>query len=257
MPPPLTILWRDARFVAVAKPAGLLMHRSPIAERVEDFLMQRLRDQLRRHVYLIHRLDRPTSGVVLFALDPEAARAACAHWEERTVEKSYLAVVRGWPAETGTIDYALAEEPGKPLQPAITHWRRLATAEIPVPVGRYAQARCALLEVRPETGRLHQIRKHFHHVSHHLIGDTTHGDGRHNRLFRERFGCRRLLLHAWRLTLPHPLDGTPLELIAPPDAELAQLFDALGGSPGNGPGAGLRQDQGLAGWQASIPYGCV
>ena len=257
MPAPLTILWRDERYVAVAKPAGLLMHRSPIAGDVEDFLMQRLRDRLRRHVWLIHRLDRPTSGLVLFALDPGAARAACAHWEGRTVEKTYLAVVRGWPAERGTIDYPLAEEPGRPEQPAVTHWQRLATVERPVPVGRYASARHALLAVRPETGRLHQIRKHFHHVSHHLIGDTTHGDGRHNRLFRERFGCRRLLLHAWRLALPHPLDGTPLELIAPPDAELAQLFDALGGSPGNGPGAGLRQDQGLAGWQASIPYGCV
>lgn len=230
MPAPLIILWRDERYVAVAKPAGLLMHRSPIAERVEEFLMQRLRDQLRRHVYLIHRLDRPTSGVVLFAFDPEAARAACAHWEERTVEKTYLAVVRGWPAQTGTIDYPLAEEPGRPEQPAITHWQRLATVDLPVPVGRYASARYALLAVRPETGRLHQIRKHCHHVSHHLIGDTTHGDGRHNRLFRERYDCRRLLLHAWRLRLAHPLSGAPLDLAAAPDPDYARVLAALGWS---------------------------
>jgi len=224
----LDILYRDERFVAIHKPPGLLVHRSELDRHETRFAVQLLRDQLGQIVWPVHRLDRGTSGVLLFALDQEALAAASAAFERNEVEKVYLAVVRGWPAETGTIDYALAEEPGKPLQPAITHWRRLATAEIPVPVGRYAQARCALLEVRPETGRLHQIRKHCHHVSHHLIGDTTHGDGRHNRLFRERYDCRRLLLHAWRLRLAHPLHGTPLDLLAAPDPDYARVLAALG-----------------------------
>lgn len=225
----LEVVYRDERFIAVAKPAGLLMHRSDIAERVDDFLLQRLRDQIRRRVYIVHRLDRPTSGVVLFGLDVEAARAACAAWEAQAVDKRYLAVVRGWPAAEGTIDYPLIEEPGRAAQPAVTAWRRLACAELPIAVGRYTSARYALLEVRPLSGRLHQIRKHFHHISHHLIGDTTHGDGRHNRAFREHCASHRLLLHAARLRLPQPFaTGEMLDLRCPPGGDLQATFARLG-----------------------------
>ncbi len=223
MSEPLTILYRDEHYVAVDKPSGMLVHRSWIAEEEEVFLLQTLRDQIGQRVYPIHRLDRPTSGVILFALSSEAAREMCGVFEQREVTKEYLAIVRGYTDESGHIDYALQEEPHKPAQQAITDYERLATVELPIPIGRYNTARYSLVRVTPLTGRMRQIRKHFHHIFHPLIGDTSHGEGRHNRLFRERFDCHRLLLHAHRLTLPLP-DGTPLSIEAPLPPEFQRLF---------------------------------
>lgn len=223
----LPILYRDERYIAVSKPPNLLVHRSPISQD-ETFLLQRLRDQIGRRVYPVHRLDRPTSGVIVFGLDSEAAAALCAGFEERGVEKRYLAVVRGWTDEEGLIDYPLREEKWMEEQQAQTAYRRLATVSLPIPVGRYPEARYSLLQVRPLTGRFHQIRKHFHHIFHPLVGDTTHGEGRHNRLFREHFGIRRLLLHAQGLSFHHPYSGEALNIEAPVGEELERLFERLG-----------------------------
>ena len=147
----------------------------------------------------------------------------------RSVTKTYLAVVRGWPAEQGEIDYPLS---GSSLQgeakPALTRWRRLATIEVPIAQGRYDQQRYALLEISPETGRYRQIRRHFHHVSHHLLGDTSHGRGDHNRLIRQHYGVHRLMLHAWRIEVRHPSSGEPLRLEAPLDAAWQRLLGAFG-----------------------------
>lgn len=223
----LAVLYRDEHFIAVDKPPGMLVHRTWISDGSE-FALQRLRDQIGRRVYPVHRLDRPTSGVLMFALSPEAATALCGVFEARAVDKRYLAVVRGYTEEAGSIDYALCEEPDKPAQPALTHYRRLATVELPIAVGRYASARYSLVEARPETGRMHQIRKHFAHIFHPLIGDTTHGEGRHNRLFRERFDLHRLLLLAWRLEFTHPCSGARVAIEAPLPAELQRLFADFG-----------------------------
>jgi len=225
---PLTILYRDEHYVAVDKPAGLQVHRSWISEENEEFLLQRLRDQIGQRVYPVHRLDRPTSGVILFALSSMAARAMCGVFESREERKEYLAVVRGYTEEGGRIDYPLQEEPHKPAQQAVTDYRRLATVELPIPVGRYNTARYSLVAVQPLTGRLRQIRKHFHHIFHPLIGDTSHGEGRHNRLFRERFDCHRLLLHAHRLELRHPYSGERLTIRAPLPVEFERLGEAFG-----------------------------
>lgn len=218
---PLTILYRDDSYIAVDKPAGLQVHRSWISEENEQFLLQRLRDQIGQRVYTIHRLDRPTSGVIIFGLSSEAARAMCGVFEQRQVEKTYLAIVRGYTDCEGHIDYPLQEEPGKAAQDAVTDYRTLATVELPIPVGRYNTARYSLVEIKPLTGRSRQIRKHFHHIFHPLIGDTSHGEGRHNRLFRERFDVHRLLLHAWKLAFRHPLSGEEMVVTAPlPEAFL-------------------------------------
>ncbi|MCW8887650.1 MAG: pseudouridine synthase [Gammaproteobacteria bacterium] len=225
MSPQLTVLYRDDNYIAVDKPAGMLVHRSPIASQEEEFLLQTLRDQIGQWVYPIHRLDRPTSGVILFALSSEAARVMCGVFEERTVAKDYLAIVRGYTDESGHINYALQEEPHKPAQDAVTDYERLATVELPIPIGRYNSARYSLVRVKPLTGRMRQIRKHFHHIFHPLIGDTSHGEGRHNRLFREAFDCHRLLLHARRLSLPHPGSGEQLIIEAPLPPEFVQLFE--------------------------------
>lgn len=177
--------------------------------------MQMLRDQLGHKVWPVHRLDRATSGVLLFALDAETAAAVGRQLMARTVGKRYLAVARGFTAPTGRIDYPLSTGDRRLDQPACTDYRRLGTLELPIPVGRYPSARYSLLSVWPRTGRTHQIRRHFKHIFHPLIGDTTYGEGRHNRLFRIEFGCHRLLLHAVEMTLQHPWGEQELLLQAP------------------------------------------
>ena len=224
----LHILYRDADYVAVDKPPGLQVHRSWISEESDVFLLQRLRDQIGQRVFTIHRLDRPTSGVILFALSSEAARKLCGIFENREVEKRYLAIVRGYTDDQGHIDYPLQEEPHKPAQEAITDYRTLARVELPIPVGRYNTARYSLVEIKPLTGRSRQIRKHFHHIFHPLIGDTSHGEGRHNRLFREHFNVQRLLLHAWQLRFRHPDSGELVTINAPLPREFEKLCREFG-----------------------------
>lgn len=223
----LVVLHRDARLVAIAKPPGLAVHRS---EMVRDRrpALQRVRDQIGQWVYPVHRLDRATSGVLLLALDPEAAAWVGQRFRQREVSKRYLAVVRGWAPEAAEIDHPLRERPDGPAHSARTRLRRLATVELPIPVGRYPCARYSLVELRPQTGRLHQLRKHMAHLRHPIVGDVRHGEGRHNRLFREHFGLHRLLLHAERLELPHPDDGRPLHVRAPLGDRLMSLLETLG-----------------------------
>lgn len=233
----IALLHLDEHLVAVAKPAGLLVHRSPIDRHETRFALQEVRDLLRRHVYPVHRLDKPTSGVLLFALSPEAARRLTDSFAAGRVTKRYLAVARGVVPDAGVIDHPLVEEPDRldgPLvseglpQPALTLYRRLAAAELPVALGRYATSRYSLVLLEPRTGRRHQLRRHLKHLCHPIIGDTTYGEGRHNRLFRERFACGRLLLHAAELALPHPASGQTLTVAAPLDPALVALFDRLG-----------------------------
>jgi tRNA pseudouridine65 synthase len=228
LPRRLDLLHLDERVAAVNKPSGLVVHRSARAGD-RDNCVRRLRDQLARRVWPVHRLDRGTSGVLLFALDAGAARELAAAFARRQVHKSYLAVVRGVPAESGEVDYALARAAGGARSPARTRYERLASVELPYAVGRYPTARYALVRAWPLTGREHQLRRHMAHLRHPIVGDVTHGDGRHNRFFRERFGLRRLLLHAEELRLAHP-DGGELEVSAPLPEELARLWHELGWS---------------------------
>ena len=215
---PIEIIFEDADLLAANKPAGLLVHRSKIAIDENDFLLERLKAQAGTNLFLAHRLDRATSGVLLLAKSREVAGELGRLFMAREVTKKYLAVVRGWPAAEGVIDYPLpgVRERG-PRKPAMTRWRTLATTTVPIEMGRYPEQRYALVEAAPETGRYRQIRKHFHHVSHHIVGDTSHGRGDHNRLWRIHFSMHRMLLHAWRLEFAHPLSGISLTLTAAPD----------------------------------------
>lgn len=223
----LQILYQDEHYVAIDKPPGLLVHRSPIS-RDRVFVLQLLRDQLGRRVYPVHRLDRATSGVLIFGLSAAAAARLVERFEARLVDKEYLAVARGWVDTEGVIDHPVADDEGNGIaRPARTHYRGLATVELPFAVDRYPTARYSLVRVTPETGRRQQIRKHFKHISHHLIGDTTHGNGRHNRFFREHLGIARLLLMAHRLRFAHPYHGGPVGIDAVPDTDwrrVAALF---------------------------------
>jgi tRNA pseudouridine65 synthase len=239
---PLTVLYQDAHLAVVDKPAGLMVHDSALARGETDFAAVRLREQFGRPVFLVHRLDRATSGCLLLAFDRDTASALGRTLMSGEIRKDYLAVCRGWPDERFTVDHPLDGGPGKPLRkPATTEFLRLATAELERPSAGFPTSRYALLRARPLTGRFRQIRRHLKHVSHHLIGDTSHGDGRHNRNFR-LLGIHRMLLHAQRLGFAHPRTGAPVEVDAPADAGFRaalRLFDAVhvqaqrpGASPG-------------------------
>jgi len=230
---PLTEIYRDPWLLAVHKPAGLLVHRSPIDKHETEFALQYARAlNGGEHVYPIHRLDRPTSGVLLFARDPDTARTVGQAMMAGEVSKTYLAVVRGWTQESGTIDHPLKDEPEdrrlrgteQPVRDALTHYRRLATTEIPVEIERYPTSRYSLVELYPKTGRKHQLRRHMKHINHPIIGDANHGRGRHNRYFAERFGQGRLMLAATELVLTHPVTGEELILKAPPEQSFQDVL---------------------------------
>lgn len=232
----LPVLHLDDRMVVVDKPSGLLVHRSPIDRHETRFALQIVRDQLGRRVYPVHRLDKGTSGALALALDPEAAAVLSQAFARREVTKRYVALVRGWPPATGTVERALAtvaddraarRETSTP-QPATTTFRCLERYELPLRVDRYPTSRYALVELAPQTGRRHQLRRHLAGASHPIIGDSTYGKGRHNRLFAERFGVRRLLLACTALEFAAtPGRDAPLRVEAPLAAELAALVAAL------------------------------
>jgi len=199
--------------------------------------MHIVRDQLGQWVYPFHRLDKPTSGVLLFALDQETARRMTQSFTDGTIAKSYLAVVRGFTKEGERIDHPLKEiadkmtgqraERDRPGKEAVTEYRRLAAVELPHPVGRYATARYSLIKASPLTGRNHQIRRHLKHIFHPVIGDTAYGDGNHNDFFRKQFDCHRMLLHARELAFIHPYGNRKLTIEAPLDDAFSALLPVL------------------------------
>jgi tRNA pseudouridine65 synthase len=245
----LPVLYRDDWLVAIHKPAGLLVHRSALDAGETHFALQMLRNQIGRRVWPAHRLDRGTSGVLLFALDEDASRALGAQFESRQVGKRYAAVVRGHPPESGEIDHPLSVLPeDRPfadfaeLRQARTLYRRLATTELPYRVDRYPTSRYALLELEPLTGRRHQLRRHLKHVSHPIVGDASYGKGGHNRLFHTLLGCRRLLLACTELRLRHPVTGAPVIISAPLAEDFAKVVRRLDWA-GSVPAGWLPQDQ--------------
>jgi tRNA pseudouridine65 synthase len=221
---PIAVLYRDDDLVAVHKPAGMLVHRSALDARESRFLLQTLRDQIGVAVHPAHRLDKGTSGVVVFALHADAARRLAAAFRDGEADKTYLAIVRGWAPAHSQVDHPLRDiadrfERRRTIEsrPARTDVSCLARVELAAAVGRYPTARYSLVECRPRTGRKHQIRRHLKHLRHPVIGDANYGDGAHNRFFRHSLGITRLLLAASAIRLPHPRTGEPVEILAPPD----------------------------------------
>lgn len=222
----LEILYQDQYLAAINKPHGLLVHRSPIATNTDTFAVQELRNQLNLHVYPAHRLDRKTSGVLLFALDKAVLPALQNQFAEHTLEKTYWAILRGYSEDEGTIDYALTNDKGK-TQEAVTHYKTLQRTEIHVPFGKHASSRYSLVEAKPETGRMHQLRKHFAHILHPIIGDRPHGCNKQNKLFLEKWQMSRMLLHAKSLRLKHPVTNKELEVKAEHHGEFARMLNVL------------------------------
>lgn len=234
----LTILYEDDVIVAVHKPAGLMVHRSYVDTGETQFLLQLLRDQLGCYVYPVHRLDRPTSGVILFAKSSEIAAILADQFSARGVAKTYQALVRGFMPEHGVIDYPLKvikdkKAPrkyvaaDKPAQSAVTHYRQLKHFELGYPSGKFSTSRYALIEVQPLTGRTHQIRRHLKHVFHPIIGDTRYGDNHHTDYFRQQYDCQRLLLAATHLSFRHPVSLHIMNVQAPLESTFRSVLDAM------------------------------
>jgi tRNA pseudouridine65 synthase len=233
----LEILYKDDYIVVINKPSGLLVHKSMIDSSEIYFAMKMLRDQIGQWVYPIHRLDKPTSGVLLFALDSDTARVMSEQFKAHMMKKKYIAVVRGWVDEEGFIEYALSVKHDKiadknakqkEAQEAKTAYKRLGRVELPHAIGRYEKTRYSLVELEPKTGRKHQLRRHMKHISHHILGDTKYGRGEHNKLIREHYNCHRLMLHAVSLEIFHPYTDEKLIFEAGFDETFWYIFKSFG-----------------------------
>ena len=218
------VLYQDNDLIVINKPEGWLVHRSWLDKHETVVVMQTLRDQIGQHVYPIHRLDRPTSGVLIFALSSEIARLLSEQFASNKIEKTYHAIVRGYVDGEATIDYPLVEEldkiadkfanKDKPAQDAITFYKGLSKIELPIEVGKYKTARYSFVELKPQTGRKHQLRRHLKHIFHPIIGDSKHGDLHQNRAFSHYFAVKRLMLHASSVKIIHPITLKPVTIHA-------------------------------------------
>ena len=220
----LAIIFENEDLVAINKPHGLLVHRTPMAKDATEFAVQLLRDQIGQHVYPVHRLDRKTSGVLLFAKSAEANQELQLLFRERQVNKTYQAIVRGYMNKEGEIDYPLTE--GDKTQEAQTTYRLLEQFEIDLPSGGFPTSRYSLVELKPRTGRYHQLRKHMAHIRHPIIGDRPHGCNKQNRLWKEHFQMTTLLLHAEHLSFEYPT-GTTIDIQADRSAAFSNALNIL------------------------------
>ena len=224
----LEILYNDGHLVAINKPHGMLTHRSPIANDCKVFAMQTLRNQLKQKVRPLHRLDRKTGGLQWFALDAPTASGMQRMFAGQEIDKTYWAIVRGFTDDEGRIDYPLLKEDTEVLQQAVTEYKTLRRAELPIPQGKFATSRYSLVEAKPKTGRMHQIRKHFAHIFHPVIADRPHGCNKQNKFFLENWGMGTMLLHSREAAFAHPLTGAPVWAQAEPQEEfkrmLAEIF---------------------------------
>lgn len=226
----LEILYRDSSIIAINKPHGLMVHKSLIGGNTDTFAVQTLRDQIGQYVYPAHRLDRKTSGVLLFSLQADLLPFLQKQFQMQEVNKTYLAILRGYAPERETIDYDLTNDKGK-TQNAITRFRTLSTTEIEVPLGKFSTSRYSLVEANPETGRMHQLRKHFAHINHPIIGDRPHGCNKQNKLFLEKWNMGKMLLHAKELSFQHPITNEAINIVAPLSNEFQRMLMVLNLNP--------------------------
>ena len=223
----LEIIYQDEHLIAINKPHGLLVHRSFIANDAKEFALQMLRDQVNRRVSPVHRLDRKTSGLLLFAFEKEVEVALHKQFQESAIRKKYLAILRGYAPDSMDIDYPLVKENGA-IQDAFTTFVTLKRSELDVPLGKHPTSRYSLVEATPTTGRMHQLRKHFAHICYPIIGDRKHGCNKQNRFFKEQWDMTTMLLHASELELIHPVTGEQLHLKAGYHPEFQRMMELMG-----------------------------
>ena len=239
--PQLTVLYQDEYLIAVDKPAGLFVHRSFMDKDEIYFALQLVRDLVGQYVYPVHRLDRPTSGVLLFALSKEVAQKMgkifSQNFNEKSIQKTYFALTRGHLFGENLIDYPLIEKldklgdknvsRDKPPQQAQTYYQSIRTVTLPIAVGKYDSVRYSLIRLLPQTGRRHQLRRHLAHLRYPIIGDINYGDNKQNPFFIEHFGFKRLMLIAKELTFIHPIKNTKITISAPFDEQWQHVFKLL------------------------------
>lgn len=226
----LEILYEDQELVVINKPAGLLVHKTTLAYGEEENALIQLRDQIGSWVAPVHRLDRATSGCLLFAKSESVLPKLQSMFMERDIEKTYRCLVRGIPAKKeGLIDHPLRSERSGKLQEAQSKYKVLAETEQPFnSTGRYPTSRYSLLEIELLTGRTHQIRRHLAHIRHYILGDKKHGDNKQNQYFEMYFGLKHLLLHAWHLQFTHPTSGEILSVNCDLPPHFKQIVEKLG-----------------------------
>lgn len=222
----LEIIYQDENLIAINKPHGLLVHQSSIARDATEFALQLLRDQVGKHVSPVHRLDRKTSGILLFAFDKESEIAMHQQFMNSETNKKYLAILRGFTPDAMDIDYPLAKENGT-MQEAFTSFSTLQRAEVAVAFGKHPTSRYSLVEATPKTGRMHQLRRHFSHILHPIIGDRTHGCNKQNKFFKEQWNMTTMLLHASELGFVHPITKERIHLKAGLHDEFKRVMDFM------------------------------
>lgn len=227
METPLEIVYEDDYILAINKPAGLLVHRSKIARDVKEFALQILRNQVGYQVTPIHRLDRKTSGVLLFAKQQEFVNPFQIALQNDTTKKRYIAIVRGYFPNKVKVDHPLINEAGK-KQEAITEFNLIHQVEIPLVFGKFETSRYSIIEAFPQTGRMHQIRKHLNHLRHPIIGDRPHGCNKQNALFLREFALTKMLLHAERLEIKHPFFAKEITIIAGFPQHFKEIQEIIG-----------------------------
>ena len=222
----LEIIYQDDHLIAINKPHGLLVHRSKIANDATEFALQMLRDQIGRQVSPVHRLDRKTGGVLLFAFEKDVEIAMQKQFQEALVGKKYLAILRGYAPDQLDIDYPLAKENGN-MQEAFTSFVTLERVEIEVPFGKHQTSRYSLVEATPKTGRMHQLRRHFAHIFYPIIGDIKHGCNKQNKFFKAQFEMTTMLLHASQLTFKQPVSGDEININANLHKEFKRIMELM------------------------------
>lgn len=222
----LEILYRDEHLIAINKPSGLLVHKSFYSGVADAYAIQELRNQIGQYVYPVHRLDRKTSGVLLFTLDKDTLRIMSDQFAERQVEKKYIAILRGWTKERETIDYDLIND-DRISQNAVTHYHRLQKSEIDLAFREHQTSRYSLVEASLETGRMHQLRKHFKHILHPILGCRKYGCNKQNKLWLQTFGITKMTLHAHQLIFNHPVSNEKITVNATIDEEFRRVGDIL------------------------------
>lgn len=222
----LEIVYQDDHLIAINKPHGLLVHRSSIATDAKEFALQLLRDQIGKFVSPVHRLDRKTGGLLLFAFNKEVEVAMHQQFQNAAVKKKYLAIVRGYAPDSQEIDYPLAKENGN-MQEAFTAFVTLKRAELNIPLGQHPTSRYSLVEATPTTGRMHQLRRHFAHIFYPIIGDRKHGCNKQNRFFKEQWEMTTMLLHASELEFTHPVTKEHIHLKASLNDEFNRVMELM------------------------------
>lgn len=234
----IPILFQDDDLIVINKPHGLLVHKTKMDFYEMTSALDYLREKFGNELYSVHRLDKPTAGVLVFARSKEMARVLSEQFASHSVKKEYWAIVRGIPKDFTEINHALKEEidplsdkkarTDKPAQEAITQVKLLATAELPIKVDKYPTSRYALVSAMPITGRKHQIRRHLRHINHPIIGDINHGSSKHNRFFENEFKVRKLLLICTQMTFQHPKTGIQLSIKADLSQDFKFIMEKLG-----------------------------